>query len=108
MFHTIIRNLLSNAIKFTPAGGKVVAQATPKNGLVEISVADTGVGIKKEDLDKLFNKTSTFTTYGTGGEKGTGLGLDICKDFVDKHKGKIWVESAAGKGSRFTFTFHEF
>lgn len=108
MVRTIIRNLLSNAIKFTPRGGRVEIKARPKNGLIEISVCDNGVGIKKENIDKLFSKTSTFTTFGTNGEKGTGLGLDICKDFVEKHKGTIWVESEFGAGSRFVFTLKEF
>lgn len=108
MVRTIIRNLLSNAIKFTRRGGRVEIKAGPKNGLIEISVCDNGIGIKKEDVDKLFSKTSTFTTFGTNGEKGTGLGLDICKDFVEKHKGTIWVESEFGSGSRFVFTLKEF
>lgn len=103
MLHTITRNLLSNAIKFTPPGGKVTVQATPKDDYVEISVQDTGVGISQNDVAKLFSKNSTFTTYGTGGEKGTGLGLGICKDFVDKHKGKIRVDSIVGQGSKFSF-----
>lgn len=103
MLHTITRNLLSNAIKFTPPGGKVTVQAAPKDDYIEISVQDTGVGISQNDVAKLFSKNSTFTTYGTGGEKGTGLGLGICKDFVDKHKGKIWVDSIVGQGSKFSF-----
>ena len=103
MLHTITRNLLSNAIKFTPAGGQVTVRATSKDDYIEISVHDTGVGICPKDVAKLFSKSSAFTTYGTGGEKGTGLGLGICKDFVEKHKGKIWVESNVGHGSTFSF-----
>ena len=108
MIRTIIRNLLSNAIKFTPPNGRVEIRAKAINGYVEISVSDNGVGIKKDDIEKLFSKTSTFTTYGTSGERGTGLGLDICKDFVEKHKGEMRVESEFGKGSKFVFTLREF
>jgi signal transduction histidine kinase len=108
MIRTIIRNLLSNAIKFTRPNGRVEIQAKAIDGQVEISVSDNGLGIKKDDLEKIFSKTSTFTTYGTSGERGTGLGLDICKDFVEKHKGNIWVESEFGKGSKFVFTLREF
>ncbi len=108
MVRTIIRNLLSNAIKFTHPGGRITIETRKNNGMVEISVQDNGIGIKRENLEKLFSKTSNFTTYGTSGEKGTGLGLDLCKDFVDKHAGKIWAESEEGKGSKFTVAFTEF
>ncbi|WP_276371056.1 PAS domain S-box protein [Chryseolinea sp. H1M3-3] len=104
MIRTILRNLLSNAIKFSKPGNHVIIEAKKKNNMLEISVKDHGMGIKKENLEKLFDKTSNFTTYGTKGERGTGLGLDICKDFVDKHQGKIWVESEFEKGSTFIFT----
>ncbi len=104
MIRTILRNLLSNAIKFSKPGSHVNIEAKKENNMIEISVADNGIGIGKENIEKLFDKTSNFTTYGTKGERGTGLGLDICKDFIDKHGGKIWVESELEKGSRFTFT----
>lgn len=109
MLRAIVRNLLSNAIKFTRTGGHVqITAASNKEGMVLISVTDDGVGIASEDQEKLFSRVSTHTTYGTAGEKGTGLGLDICKDFVDKHGGQIWVESEPGRGSKFTFTLKEF
>lgn len=107
MFRTIIRNLLSNAIKFTKPGGHADITAKQNKGFVEISVSDNGIGIKREDIDKLFSKTSTYTTYGTSGEKGTGLGLDVCKDFIEKNGGNIRVESEFGAGSKFTFTLPE-
>ncbi len=108
MLRTIIRNLLSNAIKFSHPNSQIDIRAKATNRLVEISVQDYGTGIKEEDIEKLFSKSSTFTTYGTGGEKGTGLGLDICKDFVEKHNGKLWVETEYGVGSKFIFTLKEF
>lgn len=109
MISTILRNLISNAIKFTHPGGQIVisAQQGPKECI--ITVADTGVGIKKEALDKLFRIDVSYSTTGTHDEVGTGLGLILCKDFVDKHKGSIWVESeradqGQNSGSRFHFT----
>ncbi|TKC10421.1 PAS domain S-box protein [Pedobacter polaris] len=103
MLETIIRNLLTNAIKFTPVKGKVtIAVATNERG-IRFSVSDTGVGISKEQLALLFNQTS-LSTFGTEGEKGTGLGLGLCYDFVARHKGQIWAESEVGKGSSFFFT----
>ncbi|HEX8038385.1 MAG TPA: HAMP domain-containing sensor histidine kinase, partial [Chryseosolibacter sp.] len=108
MIRAIIRNLLSNAIKFSRVNGRVEIRARAINRLVEISVQDFGTGIRKEDMERLFNPSETFTTYGTSGEKGTGLGLGICKDFVEKHGGRIWVESEYGAGSKFIFTLKEF
>ncbi len=104
MISTIVRNLISNAIKFTHNGGKIVISAEQKQNELMISVSDNGVGIKKENIDKLFRIEDAQSTKGTQNEKGTGLGLILCKEFVDKHAGRIWVESEEGKGSDFKFT----
>ena len=104
MLETIFRNLVSNALKFTPVNGKIEIMATLHVNRYEISVKDTGVGIKNEDVGKIFEIGSGFSTRGTENEKGTGLGLLLCKEFVEKHHGKIWVESEEGKGSTFTFS----
>ncbi len=100
----VIRNLMTNAIKFTNDGGKVVINARDKNAELLISVTDNGVGMTNEVLKMLFDKTAPYTTRGTANEKGTGLGLILCKEFIEKNGGKIWVESEEGKGSTFFFT----
>jgi len=105
MINTILRNLLSNAVKFTPQYGRINVSCSVNNSMIEITVADTGIGMPKEKLGKLFLIEYAGSTKGTDNEKGTGLGLILCKDFVEKHGGKIWVESEEGKGSRFIFTF---
>lgn len=104
MLKTILRNLVSNALKFTPTNGKVDIKAVTRTREIEIAVKDTGTGIYKEDIDKLFKVGSNYTQRGTENEKGTGLGLMLCKEFVEKHGGRIWVESEVGKGSTFKFT----
>lgn len=104
MISTVIRNLISNAIKFTPVNGSISVKASLKPGMVEVSVTDTGVGINDENKAKLFQLLNGFTTRGTENEKGSGLGLVLCKEFVEKHQGNIWVESELGKGSRFSFS----
>ena len=104
MLDTILRNLISNAIKFTNAGGTITLSATLEINTVNFAVIDTGSGISPEIARQLFDKGFSHTTYGTAGEKGTGLGLDLCRDFVEKHQGKIWVESKEGEGSAFYFT----
>ncbi|CAL6310571.1 unnamed protein product [Bathycoccus prasinos] len=100
----IIRNLLSNALKFTPTNGEIIIGAIQKLKTCEIYVKDNGMGMTEETIGKIFQKDSTHTTYGTNDEKGTGLGLSLCKEMVEKNKGKIWVHSAIGKGSSFYFT----
>lgn len=104
MLETIIRNLLSNAIKFTTDNGHVIISAQKENNMILTKVVDSGVGLSNNNIEKLFKIESSFSTPGTNDEKGTGLGLILCKEFVEKHGGKIWVESAVGKGTKFSFT----
>jgi signal transduction histidine kinase len=102
--NTVVRNLISNAIKFTPAGGMIKVDLQPKADSVTVTIADNGVGMSKEVMNKLFRIDTKHTTKGTAEEKGTGLGLILCKEFVEKNGGRIWVESEEGKGSVFCFT----
>jgi signal transduction histidine kinase len=104
LLSTILRNLISNAIKFTPQGGYITLSAEKSNGQVNISIADTGIGMTKEQIGNLFKLDTNLTKAGTSEEKGTGLGLILCKEFVDIHKGSIRVESNPDKGSIFTFS----
>ena len=105
MLNSIVRNLLSNALKFTPQGGKVnVNSKEIENSMTEVSVSDTGIGMSSELCSKLFKLEEKVGRKGTEGEDSTGLGLLLCKEFVGKHGGKIWVESKEGKGSTFYFT----
>lgn len=104
MLKTIIRNLLSNAIKFTSANGKVEFNATEDGVMVEVSVKDNGRGMNKENQSKLFKIDASYSTRGTDQEEGTGLGLILCKEFVEKHGGNISVESELDRGSVFKFT----
>jgi len=99
----VVLNLLSNAIKFTPEGGRIEVRAVPVDGSVEVTVSDTGVGIAPEDQGAIFEE---FRQVGTSAAKqeGTGLGLALCRKFVELHGGKIWVQSEVGRGSTFTFT----
>jgi PAS domain S-box-containing protein len=104
MFASIIRNLVSNSVKFTPKSGKIMIRAKiSNNNSVEISISDTGIGMKKELIRGLFHLDEKTNRKGTEGEPSTGLGLIICKDFIEKHGGTIWVESEEGKGSNFHF-----
>jgi PAS domain S-box-containing protein len=98
---TILRNLISNAIKFTHPGGEIQISARQTDGTTEICVSDSGIGIQKEDLKKLFRIEESFSSKGTMNEQGTGLGLLLCKEFVEKQGGSIRVESTVGKGSVF-------
>lgn len=105
MITTVMRNLISNAIKYTKSNGQITISGKEKDGFVEICVEDNGVGMSKEVCENLFKiDVKHFSTEGTGGEKGTGLGLILCKEFVDKHLGEMLVESEIGKGSKFKFT----
>ncbi len=104
MTRTIIRNLLSNAIKYSHKGGHVELYSHRQNDMVEISVVDHGVGIPEEVQKKLFHTNSLFSTYGTDDEKGSGLGLLLCNEFVRRQGGEIFIKSKEGKGSVFTFT----
>ena len=104
MISVVLRNLISNAIKFTNPEGEITISAKHENDLLLVSVSDNGIGIKPETIDKLFRIEESCSTIGTRNEKGTGLGLLLCKEFVDKHDGEIWVESVASKGSFFKFT----
>jgi signal transduction histidine kinase len=105
MFDTVIRNLISNAIKFTPVGGKVTLTAGYiEDHTIEIKISDSGIGMTSELKDKLFLLNEKTSRKGTEGEPSTGLGLLLCKEFIEKHNGKIRVESEVGKGSTFSFT----
>ncbi|MBD3305073.1 response regulator [candidate division KSB3 bacterium] len=102
--NTVIRNLLSNALKFTHTGGTVTLSATPKDEQVEVAVADTGIGMNAEGRAKLFQLDQPYQRPGTAEEKGTGLGLILCKEFIERNGGTIWVESEVGQGTTFRFT----
>lgn len=105
MFESIMRNLVFNAVKFTPGGGRIIITAKPLSGnSVELSIRDTGIGMNGKMIDNLFNTGGQTNRKGTEGEPSTGLGLIICKDFIEKHGGKLGVESEEGKGSAFSFT----
>lgn len=104
MISTVLRNLISNAIKFTYPEGRIRISVEEKQKELLVSVSDSGVGISKANSQKLFKIDQPFSTTGTKNENGTGLGLILCKEFVEKHDGKIWVESEEGKGSSFYFT----
>ena len=104
MVDTVLRNLISNAIKFTPAGGKIRISANELDDQVQVTVSDTGVGIAKGRIDAVFGLDQNASTMGTGGERGTGLGLALCKEMVERNGGKLWIESVEGEGSEFHFT----
>ena len=109
MLLTILINLGSNAIKFTPKGGEVIISASilPENSpgkFTEIVIQDNGLGITDDIKLSLFDISNSISTTGTDNESGTGLGLILCKEFVEKHGGKIWAESSPGKGAKFKFT----
>ncbi len=104
MLSSTLQNLISNALKFTPEGGTVHIMAKYQDENVEVTVSDNGLGMKAEDLKKLFKIEENFTKHGTNGEFGTGLGLLLCKDFVEKNGGSITVESTPKEGSDFIFT----
>lgn len=110
MISTVVRNLVSNAIKYTDSYGTIILSAHTNETETIVSIEDNGKGIRKERLDTLFQIESSQSTNGTHNEKGTGLGLIICKEFIQLHGGSIWADSEPGKGSRFSFSipaYHE-
>jgi len=104
MLETILRNLLSNAIKYTHKGGEIVLKANRKEKEAIFSIKDNGIGVSEENIKRLFKIDDNFTLEGTENEMGSGLGLVLCKEFVEKHNGKIWVVSNEGKGAEFFFS----
>lgn len=104
MLFSVIQNLLSNAIKFTNTGGKIIFSSAILDEEIKISIIDNGVGMKEEDLKKLFRLDTQLTTYGTNDEKGSGLGLLLCHEMIERNRGKITAESKIGEGTTFTFT----
>jgi signal transduction histidine kinase len=104
MLNTILRNLISNAIKFTYSGGKISIDSVATDNFVKVSVADTGTGMTEDSMEKIFRIDTKYTTPGTNEEKGTGLGLILCKELVEKQGGEISVSSELDKGTIFTFT----
>ena len=104
MLNMILRNLLSNAVKFSRKNGVVEISARPEDSMLQISVADDGIGMDNEALEKIFALDRMSSRKGTAGEKGTGLGLLLCREYVRRHGGEIWVRSSPGKGTVFYFT----
>jgi len=104
MLKTVLRNLISNAIKFTETGGEVEIYSEVNLDIVKISIKDTGIGIPEDVMKKLFVFEDDYSSSGTENEEGSGIGLALCKDFIDKHKGEFYVKSKVNEGSEFTFT----
>jgi signal transduction histidine kinase len=108
MIHTVMRNLISNAVKFTPGGKGVTVEVKEQREWFEVLVTDQGVGISEENMQKIFRIDVKYKTTGTAGETGTGLGLVLCREFVEKNGGKIWCESLENSGTTFHFTVPRF
>lgn len=104
MLETILRNLISNAIKFTPQNGKISLSVLQNKNKITVQIKDTGIGMNNEQLKNIFDYTSYSSTRGTAGEKGTGLGLLLCKDFVEQNKGTFKITSQEGNGTTISFT----
>jgi signal transduction histidine kinase/ligand-binding sensor domain-containing protein len=102
MINTVLRNLITNGIKFTPNGGEIIINHYTENQKLHIEITDNGIGMSQDTIDKLFKFEDHFTTYGTDGEKGTGIGLILCKEFINKHHGEIFIDSVPEKGTKFT------
>jgi signal transduction histidine kinase len=104
MFQTILRNLIANSIKFTKEGGTINISAKEEKDFVTITVSDTGVGMNQDKINRLFQIGQDTSTLGTQNEKGSGLGLILCKEFIDLNNGSISVKSKLGEGTKFSFT----
>lgn len=104
MLSTVLRNLISNAVKFSTPSGTVTIEAAQGSEMATISVQDNGIGMDQSLTDKIFSNDNNTSQPGTGGEKGSGLGLILCREFIEQHGGRIWVESSLDQGSRFSFT----
>ena len=104
MLETVLRNLITNSIKYVNDNGMIEISSLPGSDSVKISIKDNGIGIPQDDMKKLFKVDQSFSTKGTNNETGTGLGLIICREFIEMNKGKIWVESENGKGTITSFT----
>jgi len=104
MVSTVLRNLLTNAVKFTSKGGVVKVSSEEEKDKLKITVSDTGIGISEENINRLFRLDTFCRTLGSDNEKGSGMGLILCKEFINILKGEIWVESELNRGSRFIFT----
>ncbi len=103
MLQTILRNLVSNAIKFTPEQGRVEVTANPDHNHIRVTVADTGIGVPDQARDKLFQPGLYYTTVGTAHERGSGIGLPLCREFIEQHGGTLTLDSKPGQGARFWF-----
>jgi two-component system sensor histidine kinase/response regulator len=104
MVKTVLRNLINNAIKFTHEKGCITLDYEVRDGMAEVSISDNGTGIQKQNLEKILNMKEYYTTFGTRREKGSGLGLNLCIDFIRRNNGELYIDSEYGKGSMFTFT----
>jgi signal transduction histidine kinase/streptogramin lyase len=104
MISTVLRNLINNAVKYSHSGGNIEIKAGEKSDFIEVMVRDEGVGLAKEKAEKIFRIDTKYKSHGTAGEKGTGLGLIICREFVERNGGRIWCESDEGAGATFIFT----
>lgn len=104
MIGIVLRNLLSNAIKYTNSGGEIIISSQVESNELVVSINDNGVGIAQKEIDKLFSIDSVYSTPGTQKEKGTGLGLILCREYLEKNKGKIWVQSQLNAGTTFYFS----
>ncbi len=104
MVRTVILNLITNSIKFSRPGGSVIVSAGSNGNMVQVNVTDTGVGMSEDQVNKVFSLDHKVSTTGTAGERGTGLGIPLCKEMLERNKGEIWVESTVGEGSTFYFT----
>ena len=108
MVKTVVRNLLSNAVKFTPENGEIEISTSIKDDIIFCVIRDSGIGIQKKDLSKLFKIDQHYTRLGLNNEKGSGLGLILCKEFVEKNGGEIHIDSIPDQGTSITFTLKKY